>query len=236
MADEATDVQLLQHQLNQKMLEEFTSLAHKHATVSYALIAVLVVVLSAAGFGGYFGLKSYQAAIVHAEQVEKDSAAVISQYQQQLAADTAERVRLEQEIATRDKQTERKKKEVAQNTTDPIKAMSNLATAYGDEGSKVFADTPLEADGRWGFNIPAVNQFTQTKMDKDALAADVDDLQSEVESLKLDQEKGQQALAACQTTVNAYKKAAKKSKWQKVVSGMKIGGAIVLSAFIGHAI
>lgn len=231
MPEEANELQLLQHQLNQQLLSGYTALAHKHATVSYALIVVLVAVLGAVGFGGYVGLKEYKSAMTHAEQVEAGFQSRLDAYQQQLEQDNRERARLEAQISSRDKEVAAQKQKIA-DITAPKDAIAAIQGQYKNQ----LQNPSVEQNGRVGFTVPDVNRFTQTKMDAQALAADVDDLQSEVESLKLDQAQGQQALAACQDTVKAYKKAAKKSKWQKFVSGMKIGGAIALSAFIGHAI
>lgn len=231
MPEEMSELQLLQHQLNQQLLDGYTKLAHKHASVSYALITVLVLVLGAAGLGGYYGLKSYQTAITHAEQVEQNSQAVIESYRQQLAQDTAERARLESEIAARDKAAQKKKQQVA-DITDPLKAIVALQAAY--PGRNVAAT--VTPDGKVAFPVPSVNQFTQTKIDADAMAADINDLNAQVTSLKGDLSQGQNALKACQGTVAAYKKAAKKSRWSKVVSGMKIGAAIAIAGFLGHAI
>jgi len=231
MAEEVTDLQLMQHQLNQQMLSEFSSLAHKHATVSYAVLAVLVLVLASVGVGGYFGLKAYQSALTHAEQVEQGYQSQLSQYQKQIAQDQAERADLERQIAARDKQATQKKKAVA-DITDPAKSIGALSEAYRGQDFQATITT----EGKVAFPVPSVNMFTQTKISADAMAADINDLNDEVSSLKLDIANGQKTLAACQDTVGAYKKAAKKSKWQKIVTGAKIGGAILLSAAIGHMI
>jgi len=94
----------------QPVQSEVAALAHKHVTVTYAVLGwalgVILLLLAVGSLGGYFGFKSWQKAMDKAEVQEQRFEQRDQQYQQailafqkQLDADTAERQQASQKQA-----------------------------------------------------------------------------------------------------------------------------------------
>jgi hypothetical protein len=232
----------------QHLQVQFAALAHKHATVSYALIAVLVVVLILAGVGGYIGLRFADAQLAWAEKKEEQYNADRKAWQDTLAAHDAERA---QESAEQ-KQTIA---ELAKQLAKPlppvvVTGLKPGATAQEASGAltEVYKDNPLfgqpavEGD-KVALTVPQTQAVIQTKEDlgKTSLKLDAEtklfDLEhSKNESLNTDLTGARNTLKECQDTVNGYKKAAKASKFKKVLKGAGTAVAIIGGAYLGYRI
>jgi hypothetical protein len=227
--------------------QQLSALAHKHVSVSYTLIGVLVVVLGLAGLGGWLALKFADKQIARAEATEQRFEQAQKDFQTQLATNTAQRAADTQQqgvivkvVDTRDKSTDAKIQYVLQPKT-PQQALTDLNEAY--TGTVDFSNTPVTPDGLLSFRVNAVQQFSATKIDRDRLSADLSSYkgllnleQNKTTTLTADLTKSETTLAACQLTVTAYKKAATLSKFRKFLNGAEKAGLLMLGAVAGYEI
>ena len=96
---------------------------------------------------------------------------------QERAASDAEIAALVQTVVARDAATAKKVADVTQ-TTDPIIAVNNLASAYAPYS---FGDPiPVSNNGRIGFTVADVNLFTATKIQSDTCSADLTDTKTQL--------------------------------------------------------
>lgn len=225
--------------------QQLSTLAHKHVTVSYTLIAVLVVVLGLAGFGGWLALKFADKQIARAEATEQRFEQAQKDFQTQLAANSAQRAADTQQQAaivkivdTRDKGADAKIQYVLQPKT-PQQALTDLGEAYA--GSIDLSNTPVTPDNYLSFPVKTVQQFSATKIDRDRLFADRDDIkkqlfleQDKTKTLTADLKKSEDTLGTCKQTVADYKKAATVSKFRKFLGGAEKVGLLALGAVAGY--
>ena len=254
--------------VHQALMQQTQSLAHKHVTVSYLLIAVLLFVLSCGGVGAYFAAKWVDRALARAEKSEqlyladkKVSDQAISDLKGQLADSEKARAASDQKIADLQKSItsiQTNANNQIQNALKPGKtaseAYADVKSVYKDKISTpvTIVESPDKTEQLLAFRVPDVQQFTAAKIDDDAqklivIAKDgvIAEKQTQIDGLKSDLAKSNDALGKLQVTeaqehdaLEKYKKVAKKTKWQKILGGMKtgveIGGAIVFGYEIGH--
>jgi hypothetical protein len=261
-------------QIDKDLQDSLSSLAHKHVTISYALMSVILFLILAMGLGGWFSLKLYDREIQRAEAAEKISDAARVQYQQdkqisdtviaqataQLQQDAQQRQQMAAQIATLQQQI--KDRDATSLTT--ISAILNAKTAqqaYADAAAHYKLVSPFIpgkdtiGNETLTFQVKDVIDFTATKVDDDTKTADLIDTQKqlvtstlEVKSLNADLNTGTAAFAALkqtadqcavtekadQATINDYKKAAKRTKWQKFYQGAEKVAIFTAGAFLGH--
>jgi hypothetical protein len=230
--------------LQQQLVAEFSALAHKHATVSYVLIGVLVLVLAVVGLGGWLGLKSYEAQIARAEASEAQYNQDRKEWQATLEAHDAQR---EQDSLAEAQIIAQAAKRDAQPVPQPIQAgLTPVATsqataialgaAYGGQvAPKV---TP---DDQVSISQPDAKLVITDKLAGDKAAADLAD-QVKINSLKVtennsltsDLNQCKQQNAEAGKVIAQYKKAAVKSKWRKMLDGSEKAALLVAGAALGH--
>ena len=230
--------------------QQLSTLAHKHVTVSYTLIGVLVVVLGLAGFGGWVAVKFADKQLARAEAQQQRFEQQEKDYRTQLAANSAQRTADAQQQAvivkvvdTRDKSTDAKIQYVLQPKT-PQQALTDLNDAYA--GSIDLSNTPVTPDNLLlSFSVPTVQKFSATKLDRDRLSADLSNYkgllkieQDKTTSLTADLGTVNGTLATCKTTVQTYEKAAKVGRFKKFLhaaGGTAVTiGAAVIGFELGH--
>lgn len=243
-------------------------LAHKHVTISYTLVGLIVLILALCCAGAYFGNQSWQKAMDRAQAIEQEMNADRAQYQQTLAAMQkqidqnnaqiqADQVRQQQlidQINKRDQQANKVITDVLQPGKTATDAFSDINAAY--KGivalTQDIVKDPNSNDQLLAFPVPAVQQFTAAELAEQRDSKDLADTKGQ---LAAEQDKTakltdnlnktndtlaslQKTDAVCQQTVAAYKKVAKKTRWQKIWGGIKkgaeIGGSLVLGYEIGH--
>lgn len=237
-----------EQQIQAVLVSQLSALAHKHATVSYGLIAVLVVFLALAGLGGYFGLKLYDKEIARAEaanqryeQDKKELATELATNTAQRATDTQQQGVIVKVVHDTDSSTDAKIAQVLQPKT-PQEALSDLDSAYS--GSLDLKNTPVDPAGSTlTFSIPTVQQFSATKLDRNRLSADLSNYQGllkleqdKTTTLTADLKKSGDTLGTCQTTVDDYKKAAKVGKFKKFLHGAGVTTVAIVAAVVGYEI
>lgn len=225
---------------------EVSALAQKHITVSYLLVAVLVVVLGLASVGGYLAFKFADRQIARAEVSEQRFEAAQKDFQKQLADNTAQRAQdtkqqdvIVKVVDTRDATADKTINQVLSPATTPQDALTGLGSAY--KGTLELSQTAVTPDGKLSFPLHAVQEFTATKIDRDRLFADRDDIktalgleQDKTKSLTADLTGAKGTLSDCQDTVKKYKSAAKASVFKRVVKGAGIAVLVAASFYLGH--
>jgi hypothetical protein len=232
--------------LHQQLVAEYAALAHKHVTVSFTLIGVLVLVLGLGAFGAFLGLRSYEAQLSKAEARElqynadrKSWQDTLAQHDAQRAADAQQEAQVIAQIAARAKQAPPPVIQVALSpTATAAEEATGLAQAYASQIEPVV--TP---DSRLSISQPEAKLIISNKLTGDKALADLVD-ETKLYNLEVDQNTTLKADLAdakaenveAQKVIQAYKKAAVKSKWRKILDGMKTVGMVAAAAAIGHAI
>jgi hypothetical protein len=242
------DTTISQEALSQ-LHSEFTTLASKHASVSYAVLGILVLVLFLAGIGGFLGLKSYDAQLAKAQVTEQKYEAAQKTLTDLLATDAQERAQMQaqqtnlvNQIAKRDKTPPSAPVIAALQPNAPAEVLAQgLGSSFSDvSGFGLPQPTP---DGKVALN----GQETQIVIQDHELEkkdhADLTDTkmlygleQQKSASLNKDIVSCTTTLADAQKTITAYKKIAMKSKWRKFLDGAEKVGLVIAGAAVGHLI
>lgn len=228
---------------------ELSALAHKQLTVTYSVLAVLVLVLSLACVGGIFGFKAYEAQVARAEVQEQKFDQDRSDFLKQLQADEVARAqdakdaadRLAQ-IAARDAQPLKPTSPAVSSGLKPDataqEAANGLSSAYPGLGvvdaspdGKVLT-TVQQTQFLMGFSLQAARDREDLADLKVAYADQVRISQSEATDLG----SCKTALVEAQKTIGDYKKIATKSGWRKFLDGAEKVGLVLAGAAIGHMI
>jgi hypothetical protein len=235
-----------EQQVQALLHQQIANLSSHHVAVSYTLILVLVFVLGLAGFGGWIGLKFADKQIARAEAAEERSEQLVKSFQQQLAENSAQRAQDTKQqqaivkiIDTRDTSTDTKITQVLSPTVNAPQAITDLNDAY--KGQFDFKNTPITTDGRLTFPVPMVQQFSATKIDRDRLFADREDIksafaleQNKTKTLNSDLKACQNTLDGDEKTIKEWKKAAKDSRFKKVIKGVGVVALAIGAAYLGH--
>lgn len=234
-------------EIQSNLHDQFAALAHKHATVSYAVLFVLGLVLALGAVGGYIGLRSYEGQLAKAEAREQQYDADRKSWQEELKIRDAERAadaqRVEQlmgQIAARAAQPLPKPIQTALKpdaTIPDIEIGLQMAFKGSPEFDVPFPSTPPYVP----LSAQQAQLVTQTKVDKDRLTEDLKDektiagLQAgTISSLNTDLTQCKVTLSASDKVIADYKKLAKKSKWQKFLGGAKTALWMAGAAYVGH--
>lgn len=226
----------------QHLQAQFVALAHKHASVSFWLIGTLVLVMGLMGFGGYEALKSFDAQLARAEQREAQYNTDRKTWQDALAQHDAERVADATKIASLEAQVAaRDKKPLPPPVTTPDEAVAGLQAAYSDVPA--FGAPQATPDGKVAVNVPQAQILITTKLDLNRLKLDLTDEKAIVDLQKQTNASLSKDLTGCQAlnveankTIADYKKLAKKSRWQKFLSGAEKVGLVLGGMYVGHKI
>jgi hypothetical protein len=233
-------------ELQAQMLAHITELGHRHVTLSYTVIGVLVLVLLLCGVGGYIGLRSYEAQMQRAEVLEKryldDRKTLEDQLTksvEQRAADTQKQSVIVKVVHDRDTTTDAHIAAVTAPGKAPLDALRDLSEAY--KGTIPVSPLAVTTDGQLVFPVLTVQGFTGTKLDRDRLDAD---LTAEKTLFSLEQGKTTTLtadLVQCKKTVDdakpaidAYKKIAKHSKLKKFFGGAAKVGIFLAGVYAGR--
>ena len=269
MADPVTPVPAptIMNTIDKDLQDSLASLAHKHVTVTYVLIGVLVFVLALGGVGAYIGVKWVDASLARAEASEKLTAQYKTQYdalnltyQNELAAHAADRAADAQKqaalISSMSNVNQKADTSIAKVLTPgktATEAFADLKDAYKGTPSIGNLTLNVSKDSASGeqlltFTVPEVQQVTATKLDRDRLTSNLDNVNQQLTlekdkttTLTSDLTNLQTAHTAliktetqCETTVADYKKVVKPSKF-KIVLGYALKGALFAGGIvIGH--
>lgn len=226
---------------------EFAALAHKHASVSYVVLAVLALVLVLGGIGGWLGLRSFDAQLVRAQATEAKYEAEHKQLTDLLATDAAERARMSAQQATLEAQIA--KRDTQAPPAPVVTALKPNATAeqLADGLGFVFKAVPMFGspiplpDGNVALTPQESQEVVSEKVDFDKLKLDFADTQaiSQLETQKFNTSQSdlsscESTLDSAQKTIKSYKTLAVRSKWQKFLSGAAKVGIFVTGVALGH--
>lgn len=210
----------------------------------YAHLGVLVLSLALAGAGAYFGLKSYDKALAHAETLQAQFNTVQTQFvasqrelTELLAKDSAQRTvnsaqqaKIEAQMAQRDSQKVPPAVAQALEPNADVKiVVSALQSVYN------FGDAPkVEPDGMIAVTVPNAQIEVSEEVNAKRFSAD---LQDETQLFTLEQAKSTSLgndLSACQSTLStanvalgnaqktlaAYNKLVHRSKFRKILGSV----------------
>jgi hypothetical protein len=242
------DVTLTQEALSQ-LHSDFASLAAKHASVSFAALGILALVLVLAGIGGYFGLKSYDAQLAKAQVTEQKYEAAQKTLTDLLATDAQERADMQQQqqnlvaqIAKRDsKPASAPVLAALQPNADLNSLILGISASYSD--IPAFGQPQPTLDGKVALNGLESQIVIQ---DHEQEKKDHADLKDEQILYSLEQQKNTSlnkdiiqctdTLKDAQASIVAYKKLAVRSKWRKFLDGAEKVLIFASGAAIGHKI
>lgn len=256
-----------------------TQMASHHITLNYVIVAILFFVLTCGGIGAYYGLKGYDKLMQRAEasekltiQYEQEWKQVDAQYQKEATEHAADRAQWATQIAAANakeagliQQLKDLNTKVDQSIIAVLQPGKSAQEVFGDL-KESYKGTPLplalnvSADPQTKeqlltFPITTVQQFTATKLDRDRLASNVDNLNQQIttknqtidgltktntslttdfNALKNDDDKLKLANTQCQDTVKKYKAVSVKTKWQKIWAGTKKGAEIAGALLAGY--
>ena len=237
---------------------ELSVFVHK---VLYAHVGVLILLLALMGAGGYFGLRSYDKALAHAEALQTQFNTAQAQFtasQKQLtdllAADSAQRAQestqqatLTQQIIQRDAKTPAP---AVQTALQPSADAEQLATGL----ELVFTGVPGFGVVQEGSGSSVLLNQAQTQaviVSREAEITDSADLKDETVLYTLEQSKAgslQKDLTSCESTlsdakvtivdanktISAYKKLAHKSLFKKILGRAETVALVVVAFELGH--
>jgi hypothetical protein len=240
------------------------SLAHKHVTLTYAVIGVLVFVLICGGGGAYFAAKWVDRALARAEKSEElykadkvVSDKAIADLKTQLATSEAARAADEQkyadlakQIANNNANAGRKEQEILKPGKTASQAYADLAGEYKLSSPLNIVESPDKTEQELVLRIPDVQQFSATKVDDDNAhvtiglqTEQITTKQGEITSLNGDLLASKDALTKLQTTDNQcqdalkkYKTVAKVSRFKKILHGAIKGIEIGGALVLGYEI
>jgi hypothetical protein len=237
---------------------ELSAYVHK---VLYAHFGVIVLMLVLMGAGGYFGLRSYDKALAHAEALQiqfntaqAQAAASQKQLTDLLAADSAQRAKesaqqatLEQQIINRNAQAP---SPAVQTALQPSANAESLVLGLGASYSDVpnFGTPKVDTEGNIALSVPQARSVLVGHENEKRLGFD---LQAETGLFTLETSKSTSLsndLAQCKATVSqdetalvdakksiaAYKKLAVRSRWQKFLGGVEKVALVAVGFEIGH--
>jgi hypothetical protein len=229
---------------------QFAALAHRHITVSYTLVGVIVLVLALAGVGGWLGLRAFDAQLARMEAREAAYDAERKQFTDLLVADAAQRSQIEAKqttiehtVTTRDDQADQAIQAAVKPDASLESIASGLAASYSDVvGFGVVSVLPAY-DDQHGAAIALeghqAQQVTAYKIDRDRLSADLIDVRTSYTLEQTQNSSLTKDLAQCNDlntkangVIDGYKSLAKRSRKQKFLSGaakvLLLAGGIVL--------
>lgn len=228
--------------------QQFAALAHRQVSVSYALVFVLLFIISLASAGAWFGLKMWDAQMARAEKQEskydddrKAFADALAANVAQRSKDTSQQQATIKIVDTRDKSTDAQIAQVLRPDASLATIAAGLTLAYS--ATPAFGQVSVSPDGLVALSGPQAQQATATKLDADRLTLDLVD---EKKLLGLEQDKTgllAKDLSTCQANgkeaqkvIADYKAIAKVSKWKKILHGAEAGLGVAAGIAFGVAI
>lgn len=235
-----------EHDIQTLLLAQINKLSQHHVTVSYTLIAVLVLVLGLVGAGGWLGLKSYEGQVARAEAIEARYQDAQKAFSEQLAANNAERAQDAQASAALISQIAKR----AVAPLPPVIQSGLAASASAESVSKALQEvqpglgTPeVTPDAKVALQVNQAQLVVRSLLAGTQAEADLGDTNALLGLANRDKSTLSNDLDSCtdlnlkaNETIAGYKKAAIKSKWRKILDGMEKVGLILGGAAIGHGI
>jgi len=228
---------------------EVSVLAHRHLSFSYALVGTLVLLLVLMGFGGYLGVKAFDAQLARQEVKDAQYNQDRKVFMDQLSAHDAERAAQATQIASlglriAHRNAEPLPKEVQAGLL-PDATAETVARAVTTAYSKnpAFGQATATPGGQVSLSVPQAQATVEAKVGFDKASADLADEKSMVSllngtNLSLSNDLNQCKLlnTKAQADIAGFKKLAVRSKWQKFLGGMKTAAAFAAGAYVGHKI
>jgi hypothetical protein len=231
-------------------LANIVSDMHAHTVrVSYFFVGIIVLVLTLASAGGYFGLKAYESQAARATALEARYDADRTTWQANLtqhdidrAAAQAQVTDLQAQIAHRAVQPLPQPVQAGLKTDATAEqAKTALEAVYGAD--KTFGSLPPTQGPNVALSVLQTQAIIVTKAGFDKAVADLQDQKSisslqtgTINSLQTDLTSCKSTVAESGKVIEAYKKLAVRSKWQKFMSGAEKVVFLVAGGAIGHLI
>jgi len=243
---------------NGTVRSELSTFVHK---VLYAHAGAFILLVALIGAGGYFGLRSYDKALAHAEalQVQFNQAqAQFTASQKQLtdllaadsaqrAAESAQQASLEQQILNRNTQVP---VPVVKTALQPDATAAQAATGLGASYSDVpsFGPVTVTTDGKVALSVPQVQGAISAHEDEKRLAFDLQaetslytletskstSLSNDLQQCRVTEAAGATALVDADKTITAFKKAAHRSLFRRILGKAETVALVVAAFELGH--
>jgi hypothetical protein len=226
---------------------EVSALAHKHVSVTYAVLSVLVLVIALMGLGGYLALKSFdkQLAAQNARdaQYQQDRTlwqAQVAQHDTERAQQALQISQLQDQIAKRDSKPLPKE---VQAGLKPDATAETVAKAVTEsyKSNPAFGQATATPGGQVSLSVPQAQATVEAKVGFDKASADLADEKSMVSllngtNLSLTNDLNQCKLlnTKAEADIAGYKKLAMRSKWQKFLGGMEKVALVAVGFELGH--
>jgi len=226
---------------------EVAALAQRHLTLTYGLVATLVLLMALMGFGGYLGVKAFDNQLARQEQRDTQYQADRRVFLDTLAAHDADRAAQAQKIADLEAQiAKRDAKPLPKPIQDGIQPNASAEQVKNALGAVYGVDATLgtpkvEPDGNVALSLSQGQQAVHARIEADTAIADLKDekaivslQEATVSSLKTDLNTCTTTLYKANEDIKGYKKLAVRSRWQKFLGGAEKVGIFAAGAFLGH--
>jgi hypothetical protein len=234
---------------NQSILnvhELVDSIHSHHIKLNGLVVLVLVGMLALFGVFYFHSEHAYQTALAKAESRETvylqkldDLEMKWSDSQKQIQALSTQQAQVRTQVVYRDKQAADVQKAVLATDRGVEQVSQDVQTAYHLPKIDLIGD-------KFTFDVHIVQSFVATKLDRDRLAADLEDAwtdldleQQKTAKLTTDFNEAKGQLGEAKKTIDGYKNVAKKTRWMRVKDAAKtvaiIGGSVFLGRAIGKA-
>ena len=220
---------------------ELSVFVHK---ILLAHVGVFILTLALVGAGGYFGLRSYDKALVHADALQaqfntehKALTDLLAQDTQARAQESAQQAALVEAIAKRNAAP---LPVAVQTALQPSASAENVIA--GLESVYNFPVAPLlEPDGNIAVNVPNAQQELSAKVEANRLSGDLADETSlytletaKSTSLSNDLQQCTVTVADAQKTIAAFKKVAHRSLFRRILGKAETVALVVAAFELGH--
>jgi len=251
----------VQQQIQSEIQSEVSALAHRHVTLSYSILGVLVLALVLAGLGGWLSIKGYERALQRAEAAEavskqheadfnekyKALSDLLAQHEADRAKEQEQQNKLLSQIATRASQpvptviqTGLRPDATAQDARNAIAAVTSAA------GKPVSPE--VTPDQKVAVNVPESQQLISLLYEGNAAKLDLRDtkmlftleqtknssLSNDLTQCRASVKAGKVTIAADDKTIADYKKAATRSRFRKFLDGAEKVALLLGGVAIGH--
>ena len=226
---------------------ELAKVTHRTITLSYGILAILVLFVAMAGVGGYLGLKEFNAQADKAAAERTVYLNALKDFQANYAQNEAARQASEAKVAILEAQ-------IAHRSSVPLPApvqaglapnATNKEAANALEAlwasDKTFGPITPSNDLTVDLSVSQAQKVAMSKVQLDLVSANfqdekqVVDLQTgSISSLNKDLTQCRSTLDTANKTIADYKKIVAPSRFKKFLSGAKTFIMVVGAAYIGH--
>jgi hypothetical protein len=236
-----------EHDIQSKLIVQVQSYAEHAHRLTYIFVGIILLLLAAAGVGGYYGYQAYAGQVSRAEALEKQYVEAQKDFMAQLAAHNAERTTNAKEsavlvarVAARAAQAPAPVvRRALEPTATALEVRNGLQDVLSDRGA---LPSLIDVQGENLVVPPATAQIwlsdevvlTRVKADLTDTNRLLSLANADKSSLTSDLTQCKATLGDAQKSVDAYKKAAKVTRFRKFLNGAEKVGILIVGISLGH--